>query len=192
MKKATLLGPRGGPRRPKIALRRPQDILEEVFFRYRKMSSIWVRLDAVLVPFWLPLGTPYWKPQLIKKFNLKSQDRRKRIQEALKGTRESPRGTQKTPESTQECTREHLKVSQEHQKSTQKAAKRAKRPKRADRMLWRTQKALSVFAVHVWSRGLRITGGDNIHQRPVTEDQNGKACTAFDGSRFQAKSDSDQ
>ena len=51
--------PRGDPKRPKIAPRRFQDGLEEVFFSHRFLSSILVGLGFDFGSLW----APFWEPK---------------------------------------------------------------------------------------------------------------------------------
>ena len=130
MEKSTFLTPRGDRKCPKIAPRRPQDGLEDVFFRCRNLSSILIRFGshfgAILAPFWLPFGSllgPFGEP--------KSDQIRPRIfRSPPRGPKRRPRGPKRRPKGTQEPPKRHpqaAKRTKKGAKSTQKAAKSTKR-----------------------------------------------------------------
>ena len=55
------MSPRAATKRPKIAPRRPQDDLEQVFFSHRFLSSILVGLGSDFGSLW----APFWEPKSI-------------------------------------------------------------------------------------------------------------------------------
>ena len=97
--------PRGDPKRPKIAPKRPQDDLEEVFFSHRFLCSILVGFGFDFGSF----GAPFWEPKSVILgidfgmvfgiFCISSQDRPKSGQEAPKRRPRPPKSGPRGPKS---------------------------------------------------------------------------------------------
>ena len=58
--------PRSVPKRPKIAPKRFQGGLEEVFFAHRFLSAIFVHFGSDFGSLWGPFG-PFWRSKIVKK-----------------------------------------------------------------------------------------------------------------------------
>ncbi len=137
------MSPRAATKRPKIAPRRPQDDLEEVFFSHRFLCSILVGLGSdfgsLWAPFWEPksviFGIDFWMifacrsksdPRAAKSGPRAPKSRPRAAQERPRAGQERPRAAQERPKSGQEQPKSGpraAKIGQERPKSGPRAAK---------------------------------------------------------------------
>ena len=106
--KSTFLSPRAATKRPKIAPRRPQDDLEEVFFSHRFLSSILVGFGFDFGSLW----APFWEPKsvilgidFLMIFACRSKIAPRAAKSGPRAAQEWPRALQERPRAAQSAPR---------------------------------------------------------------------------------------